>query len=153
MRECGDCTACCTKVLIVPNYTENDGVYCEHCEIKKGCKIYKTRPEMCVDFECLWYKQEQIPDEYRPDKIGVMFENPAGTLIYFGTVDPAKKDLWKKNYKVGIMVKKIKESGHPVFIEGNAFLPEGMSKETFSEMLKECQQIYRGVDDKWQLQQ
>lgn len=48
--------------------------WCQHCAIGKGCNIYKDRPQGCKDFECLWLKNPAIPYEFRPDKIGVIFE-------------------------------------------------------------------------------
>ena len=54
-RECGDCNLCCKLTSIdfmeprKPSYQ-----WCKHCDIGVGCKIYKTRPQGCKDFLCLY---------------------------------------------------------------------------------------------------
>ena len=54
-RECGDCNLCCKLPSInfmkphKPSYQ-----WCMHCDIGVGCKIYKTRPQKCKDFLCLY---------------------------------------------------------------------------------------------------
>jgi len=54
-RECGDCNLCCKLPSInfmkphKPSYQ-----WCKHCDIGVGCKIYKTRPQKCKDFLCLY---------------------------------------------------------------------------------------------------
>jgi len=35
----------------------------------KGCAIYKTRPEDCASYECLWLAGT-LPEDFRPDRIG-----------------------------------------------------------------------------------
>lgn len=54
-RECGNCNLCCKLPSIdfmkphKPSYQ-----WCKHCDIGVGCKIYKTRPQKCKDFLCLY---------------------------------------------------------------------------------------------------
>ena len=54
-RECGNCNLCCKLTSIdfmeprKPSYQ-----WCKHCDIGVGCKIYKTRPQGCKDFLCLY---------------------------------------------------------------------------------------------------
>ncbi len=58
-RQCGECTACC------------DGWVAggDHC-----CSIYERRPQHpCRDFVCGWLQDASpFPDDWRPDKLGVM---------------------------------------------------------------------------------
>src|SRR5271157_3638928 len=65
MRECGECTLCCSLLgvhaLEKPPLTD-----CKYCNIGKGCKIYKTRPNECADFNCLWIIEEKVPDSLKP---------------------------------------------------------------------------------------
>lgn len=68
MRECGDCTACCTALRIdelnAPAYTP-----CQHLG-DKGCSIYEDRPHHpCRVFTCAWLQGHMGEDE-RPDKAG-----------------------------------------------------------------------------------
>ena len=54
-RECGDCNLCCKlpgmKFMKPPKPSYQ---WCNHCDIGVGCKIYKTRPQNCRDFICLY---------------------------------------------------------------------------------------------------
>ena len=74
---CGECTMCC-RVFAIPLLQKPAGAWCTHCDIGKGCKIYESRPDVCIDFECLWLQSHgesgnPMPIELRPDKCKVMF--------------------------------------------------------------------------------
>ena len=72
-RECGDCTACCKiSAINAPTLTKPAGVMCPH-STGSNCSIYADRPEPCRTFFCLWRRVGAMPDELRPDRIGVMF--------------------------------------------------------------------------------
>ena len=72
-RECGECTACCKIPNIdAPSLRKLAGVMCPNCTGTQ-CGIYETRPEPCRTFFCLWRTVGTMPDELRPDRIGVMF--------------------------------------------------------------------------------
>jgi hypothetical protein len=44
---------------------------CQYCD--KGCTRHDDQPEdICRDFECSWVLDENMPDEWRPDKIGAI---------------------------------------------------------------------------------
>jgi hypothetical protein len=49
--------------------------WCDHAQVgkDKSCIIYNDRPKSCVDFECMWLMNKEMPDEYRPDKIKAVF--------------------------------------------------------------------------------
>ena len=83
-RECGTCSACCADLLIQSKeLTKLSGVACPHCE--KGCRIYETRPAVCRDYFCGWRTMPELPDDWRPDKIGVLVHvapNSAGRDEY-----------------------------------------------------------------------
>ena len=70
MRECGDCTACCTALLIdVGDIKSNAYEPCKHLTAK-GCGIYKDRPENpCRSFSCAWL-QGHMEEKDRPDRSG-----------------------------------------------------------------------------------
>lgn len=59
-----------------------------------SCSIYENRPEYpCRKFVCGWLEKDSpLPEEYRPDKIGVIFVimEWRGTPIY--TLTPAGRD-------------------------------------------------------------
>ena len=67
MRECGDCTLCC-KLPAIKDFKEGYS-WCKNCDIGKGCKIYETRPQPCIDFDCMW-KDERTNEELKPNKVG-----------------------------------------------------------------------------------
>jgi hypothetical protein len=77
MRECGECTACCT-VTHVPELQKPIRVTCNHC--KAGCSIYEDRPASCRAYACAWL-QGDLKEDMRPDKIGVMFEKHGTNIV------------------------------------------------------------------------
>ena len=89
-RQCGECTACCTHLKIdTPELQKLGGADCDHLEPRRGCRIYETRPQGCRDFLCLWRQMPQMPDDWRPDRSGMLLvatkENlPAGYATDYG---------------------------------------------------------------------
>lgn len=72
-RECGGCTACCKSLKIdVAALRKPAGVLCPNCS-GGGCGIYENRPQPCQTFFCLWRRVGTMPDDLRPDRIGVIF--------------------------------------------------------------------------------
>ncbi len=70
-RSCGDCTACCTHLLIEdPELQKAPGVTCANCV--NGCAIYQTRPRACRTWFCGWRQMQQLGDDWRPDLCGVL---------------------------------------------------------------------------------
>lgn len=70
-RKCGGCTACC-KTHEVVEIKKPRGVWCTHCDIGKGCRIYLERPQACKSFRCLWLRG--VGDERdRPDRSKVVW--------------------------------------------------------------------------------
>lgn len=136
MRECGNCTACCTQ-LNVPEYDAPVGVTCSNCKVigaDAGCTIHTTRHQVCRNFSCLWLMQEQIPDALRPDRSHVLFELPAGAKTYVGHIDPAFPDAYNEP-GVRVLIQKITEAGNAVVLHLGAgrdriyALPAGLTKE------------------------
>lgn len=71
-RECGSCTACCT-LLHIDELDKPVATPCQH-ECAAGCAIYQQKPASCSAYECLWRAGNIMEDEYRPDKLGVIFD-------------------------------------------------------------------------------
>jgi hypothetical protein len=92
-RSCEGCTACC-KIPAVQALAKPPQVWCEHCEIGVGCKIYEARPEECRTFYCGWVLDQKISDDWRPGKcrMVVKFE-PQRIVIH---VDKDRKDAWRR---------------------------------------------------------
>lgn len=66
-RECGTCTLCC-KLLAIEELSKPQGTWCPHCKPGKGCMTYPTRPQSCQDFQCLWLRMEELPEELQPSQ-------------------------------------------------------------------------------------
>lgn len=85
MRQCGDCNACC-HVSGVRELRLRAFHVCPHVrdlpEIP-GCRIYERRPDSCRFYKCLWLYDEQITDEYKPNRCGVVF-SPDPEVINVG---------------------------------------------------------------------
>ena len=113
MKICGDCAVCCYHCN-VPEMKSPAGEMCSK-NTGTGCSIYESRPDVCKPFECLWLSQEQIPDELRPDRCGVMFEIPFGSDTWIGYVSPKKPDALE-NVEVLKLIYRINEAGHSVSV-------------------------------------
>lgn len=71
MRECGDCTACCTWIKgTAYGYEFGGGGSCKFLNCT-GCGIHKVRPKVCENYFCAW-AQELLPENMRPDLCGVI---------------------------------------------------------------------------------
>ena len=92
-RSCEGCTTCC-KIPAVEALAKPPQVWCQHCEIGVGCKIYQVRPDECQTFYCGWVLDGRIGEEWRPAKcrMVVKFE-PARIVIH---VDKDRKDAWRR---------------------------------------------------------
>ena len=82
-RSCGYCTVCCYATQVdTPEFQKLPGVTCKHCT-GRGCGIYEKRYPACHNFHCGWWSWDQVGDDWRPDRSGVLIlaqkENlPAG---------------------------------------------------------------------------
>lgn len=80
-RECGTCTKCCEGWLPgnVRGHEMFSGKPCFFLTIgigkPSGCSDYENRPEdPCRSYKCLWLLDEDIPDEFKPEKTGVILD-------------------------------------------------------------------------------
>lgn len=102
---CGSCTMCCKLMGVadLPKPKPN-GVWCEHCAIGKGCKIYEERPNSCRIYECLWLMSQKqahpMHPQMRPDRSKVIMSvtNPSdsGQQLLTVHVDPGKPNAWRE---------------------------------------------------------
>ena len=71
-RTCGPCNACCVELKIdVPELRKKARVPCSHLTAT-GCGIYAGRPPVCQQFLCGWRLFEDMGDDWRPDRSGVL---------------------------------------------------------------------------------
>jgi hypothetical protein len=74
-KECGTCTKCCEGWLTanIKGHDMYPGKPCFFVEIGKGCKDYKNRPKNpCKNFLCGWRLIDDMPEEFKPEKTGVI---------------------------------------------------------------------------------
>lgn len=72
-KTCGECQVCCQGTLTgnAHGYEFWPGRPC-FFSCKSGCKIYDYRPQMCVDYYCVYMEEHWVPDWMRPDQSGVL---------------------------------------------------------------------------------
>jgi hypothetical protein len=76
----------CCKLFNIEELNKPAHKWCQHCNPSQGCKIYPTRPETCVDYQCLWLRSQaseiKMAEALRPNKCKIVFElNGNGTLL------------------------------------------------------------------------
>jgi len=86
---CGECRACCVVLPIAePELVKPAGEPCKHL-CGSGCELYNGPqfPRLCKDYLCLWRQDDWLNNrpDYRPDKLGVIFQLGARRLIVFET--------------------------------------------------------------------
>lgn len=69
MRECGNCSLCCT-VMAVRELDKGANTSCVN-DCGGSCGIYEQRPQSCRDFECLWLKGV-VPQSVKPNECDVV---------------------------------------------------------------------------------
>jgi hypothetical protein len=86
MRKCGQCRLCC-NVFPLPALEKPAGRWCRHVG-PAGCSIHELGlPEVCSQYACYWLDHESLPDESRPDRIG-MVVTESGTVSVGGREFP-----------------------------------------------------------------
>ena len=80
MRPCGECQLCC-KLFPVPVLDKPAGEWCRH-SCAGGCAIHGPRqPEVCRHYDCYWKDHDDLPDECRPDRIGVVVTEAGNIMV------------------------------------------------------------------------
>lgn len=100
-KSCGTCVLCC-KVMGVSMPPISDaykppGVWCEHCAIGKGCRVYAERPTTCQQFDCLWLQvpNKALGQELRPDRVGVVLQPTSDGTGIVAHCDPKTPTAWR----------------------------------------------------------
>lgn len=137
MRECKECTLCCT-LCHVPELSKIEGQTCKHCN--RGCLIYKARPASCASYKCAWLKNE-VPESMRPDICGVMIE--VHPLMVAVLLKPGQK-LYELSQEVLTTLDQFVSEGKPVIATGQfAKLPIGMTGQQAKDILVQTVKEYR----------
>tara|TARA_R110000744_G_scaffold184845_1_gene304261 strand:+ start:1716 stop:2141 length:426 start_codon:yes stop_codon:yes gene_type:complete len=117
VRDCGECTLCCTA-MAVPELDKANGIKCEHeCG---NCGIYAERPTSCASFECLWL-QGVGPIAMRPDKTGAVLVSEIDKIKGEAVVmymDPERPDPKQNNYLHGMILACLDSDVHIVVVDG-----------------------------------
>lgn len=75
------------------------GVWCEHCQIGVGCKVYAERPNVCREFQCIYLQGilhgENLSPDLRPDRCGVVI-SPTTDGHLAASFDAHKPDVWRR---------------------------------------------------------
>ncbi|MFI5347422.1 MAG: hypothetical protein ACHQ51_13695 [Elusimicrobiota bacterium] len=78
MRRCGECRLCC-NVFPLPALDKPAGQLCRLLG-PGGCTVHALgQPEVCSRYACYWLEHESLPEESRPDRLG-MVVTEAGTM-------------------------------------------------------------------------
>jgi hypothetical protein len=90
-------------VFDIPEIEKPAGEWCQHCAIGKGCKVYDERPQMCVEFECLWLISQKRPDQVskmpvslRPDRCKVVFSPSTDERVMAALTMPGDPTAWRR---------------------------------------------------------
>lgn len=72
MRKCGECRACC-KVFPLPALDKPAGTWCRLLG-PGGCTVHGggAQPEVCRLYSCYWLDHESLPEEWRPNLLGLV---------------------------------------------------------------------------------
>ena len=75
-RTCGSCRLCCFIFGLNGEFwtggTKPARKWCEH-SCPKGCAVHdQPRPSVCENFMCDWLTNPTLPDDWRPDRIGII---------------------------------------------------------------------------------
>ena len=111
-RSCGGCTACCRLLEIdEPDLKKPADVLCVHCT-GAGCGRYPDWPAICGKWFCAWRRIPSMPEQLRPDHLGVMFylslkpeeTNPFARRCMMGVLMNGPEDMERPNVRAAIGV-------------------------------------------------
>jgi hypothetical protein len=86
MRRCGECRQCC-NVFPLPALGKPAGQWCRLLG-PSGCTVHETGlPKVCSQYTCYWLDHEDVPEESRPDRLG-MVVTESGTVSVGGHALP-----------------------------------------------------------------
>lgn len=115
MRSCDGCTLCC-KLLGVVSLQKPQNVWCNHCDIGKGCTIHPMRPESCRAYSCRYLVDEALDESWKPSESGMVINAEKSRVVVY--VDPETPSAWRREPYYSTLKKwaKTNEPGWPVFV-------------------------------------
>lgn len=117
---CGSCVLCC-KILAVRELDKPQDAWCRHCDKGVGCTIYETRPQSCVNFECVWLQSQKIegvalPDWMKPNRSRVMLTAGNGGNDLVAYPDPGFPLAWREPHVLG-WLQTVAKSGTVIIVK------------------------------------
>ncbi|HMN37221.1 MAG TPA: YkgJ family cysteine cluster protein [Hyphomicrobium sp.] len=93
-RSCEGCTMCC-KLLSIEVLDKPRGIWCPHCDKKKGCTIYEDRPIACRTFYCGYRRIAGLDERWKPShaKFLVNYESAHNRIAIHA--DASRPDAWR----------------------------------------------------------
>ena len=101
-RSCDGCTMCC-KLLAIDVLEKPRGAWCSHCDQKRGCTIYESRPDACRGFYCGYLRLPQLDERWKPSKAKFLinYEDHANRIVIHA--DPQRPDAWRADPYIKII--------------------------------------------------
>lgn len=137
----------CCDILPIKILNKPDSVKCKYSDGKR-CLIYPTRPISCKNYFCYWTLNDNLNENLRPDKCGVIFEEVKNTDIILAITD--HRGIVQKNKELLLeFTNSLLSKGRPVIVTSytNApkyFLtPKGITElEVKAELEKSIRENY-----------
>ncbi len=85
----------CCKVFAIPEIDKPRDVWCQHCNVGKGCRIYPDRPDRCRIFHCGYLLWDKVPEHWFPPKSRIVISNEDGYRLIF-YVDSRQPGRWRE---------------------------------------------------------
>ncbi len=80
MRRCGECRLCCS-VFPLPALDKPAGRWCRLLG-PAGCTVHDLgQPEVCSQYACYWLEHEGLPEESRPDRVGMVVTESGSATV------------------------------------------------------------------------
>ena len=101
MRQCGDCTMCCSGILNLNRTGIPDMDYDKTCIYSSGigCLIYEERPKVCRGYSCSWLKGN-VPEQFRPDKVHALVNATPNKITIRCSKNRIRKDFIEAMKKI-----------------------------------------------------
>lgn len=101
-RSCEGCTMCC-KLLSIEILQKPRGVWCPHCDKKRGCTIYEERPIACRTFYCGYRRIADIDERWKPSQAKFLINYEAEHRRIAIHADAARPDAWRAAPYYGVI--------------------------------------------------
>lgn len=86
----------CCKLMAIDALAKPRAVWCPHCDQKRGCTVYETRPEPCRIFYCGYRMLPALDERWKPSKAKflVNYESRNNRIVIHA--DPARAGAWRQ---------------------------------------------------------